>query len=174
MILTLDRTGLSWTLAGEPTRKQLAEIRRISLQKVLEGEGEVTVYSCAITFDDGRLLRVTSKTAMLESPGSRNDAYRDFVHALHRRLGAEQRARISFYGGTRRPRAQVALGLSLVAIWFVVALGGFLALDRPEDNPWFLVPIFFALFVIFPLPFYLIPSQPLPYSPDAIPPQQLP
>lgn len=165
---------MSWTLAGKPTRKQIAEIRRISLQKFLESEGEVTVYSCALTFDDGNLLRVTSKTAMLEPSGSRNDAYRDFVHALHRRLGAEQRARISFYAGARRPRAQIALGLSLVAIWFVVALWGLSVLDRPEDNPWFLAPLFLALFVIFPLPFYLIPSQPLSYSPDAIPPQQLP
>ena len=111
---------------------------------------------------------------MLEPAGSRNDGYRDFVQALHRHLGAEQRARISFYGGARRPRAQIALGLSLVAIWFAVALWGLLVLDRPEDNPWFLVPIFLALFVIFPLPFYLIPSQPLSYSPDTIPPQQLP
>src|SRR4030088_2713914 len=73
---------LVFDVAGKPTRKQIAEIRRISLQKLLESEGEVTVYSCALTFDDGNLLRVTSKTAMLEPPGSRNTAYRDFVHAF--------------------------------------------------------------------------------------------
>ena len=76
--------------------------------------------------------------------------------------------------GARRPPAQIVLGLGLLVPWFVFDAWLYFILDRPEDNPWFLVPSLIVPFVILFVPFWLIPYEPLPYSPDTIPQEQLP
>ena len=115
--------GIDWRIGGDARRATLSDTRAIRLTTEVEtARGPVGATSCQIRFRSGSAVTVYGGNSLSPDAADRRARYETFVAELHRRLGPDDRARISFvagYGGARFYFLLVAAAVS--AVFWVAA-----------------------------------------------------
>src|SRR5262245_57883500 len=97
--LRLDDAGITFTSERETRTIRFDEIRSIRLHTAFANAGETPLGICQIAFGRWRKLTVLSGDSHMAADETQRAAYHGFVHDLHRRIAAADRARIAFNGG---------------------------------------------------------------------------
>jgi len=98
--IRLVGNSIEWRIAGEARRAALSDIRAIRLTtRIGAKRSQVGVTSCQISFRRGDGVTIFGGNARSPDAEDRRARYEAFVVDLHRRLGADDRARISFTAG---------------------------------------------------------------------------
>jgi hypothetical protein len=124
--LRLVGNAIEWRIAGDARRATLSDIRAIRLTTQTETmRGPVGSTSCQMRFRDGSAVTIFGGNSSSPDAEDRRTRFETFVTDLHRRLGPDDRARISFiagYGGARFFLLLVAAVLSAV-LWGTATVG---------------------------------------------------
>jgi hypothetical protein len=129
--IRLVGNGIEWRIGGDARRAALSDIRAIRLTTETEtAQGPMGATTCQIRFRGGSAVTVFGGNSLSADAADRRARYERFVAELHRRLGPDGRARISFiagYGGARFYLLLVGT-VVLASLWFAGAVGFLLGL----------------------------------------------
>ena len=118
--LTLDERGITFTSERETRTIGFSEINAIRLHTGF-ADKETPLGICEIKFGRWRKLTVYGGDSYLRADDAQREAYVRFVHDLHRRIPAADRAGIAFNGGLSETRHMIVSAASLVgAVLFVL------------------------------------------------------
>ena len=112
-------SAIIWrTDAGEAGRQLWTDIASVNMSS--GSDGKAVVNACLIRFRDGRTLTVTDGGPSGQVDHDRTPPYRDFVRALHRRLGAAPPGTIRFTAGFSEGRHSGLVAILVIAALFFV------------------------------------------------------
>jgi hypothetical protein len=163
--ITLADDRLDWVISGEPDAALLASIVEINLRT--GGVPTSPIAQCRIRFKDGFVLNVSDATWTRHQDEVRRTLYRDFVHDLHRRLGALTGVTVRFIAGYTKTEFHVmALGaLFFVAICIGLPITAFFI--RPDRE--FVLGLVVGAVFVWPLLRMMHFNSPGGYDPRKLP-----
>jgi len=165
--IRLTADGIDWTEGAMPRRAALRDIALIRLKAGrVGGKAADRSASCQVDFKDGSYLRFYGS-----EPLSRDSAhaalYRDFVFALHRRLGPMERATIEFTSGCSPGEysfSRAVLTAQAAVVLLIAVAGGY-----SSSNWLFLLAVPLAAGVLWNGLRRLRPDAPRAYDPAQLP-----
>lgn len=171
--LTLSDEGIRYALDGREGLRPFSQLRSVRIQAVHGGKNsrgwEAVI---ELVFARGRPLMVHSSTPVGNHDPARDHAFIAFVEDIHRRIPADEAARIRFLRGVPEGRyrvLQVALVLLLVVFG---GIGGFILLKTAGGT----IPLGEALFPLLAAIGFGVwgwqsvqKSRPGRYAPDRLP-----
>ncbi len=170
--LTLTDEGIDYTLDGRTGLRPFSNLRSVRMQAVHGGKNSPWEAMVELSFASGKPLVVHSASPWGGDDPARDPVFIAFVEELHRRIPAQDAARIRFLRGASEGRHKV-----MEAVWivFLAVFGGAgaLILYKTLDGT---IPVLEMLFPVAGLVgfgFWIHQSiekaKPGVYRPDALP-----
>lgn len=119
--LTLSDDAISYDIDGQNYNWPFSRLYGIRLQAVPGGKNSPWEAMISLDFGAGHYLYVSSATAWGNDDASRDRSFISFVEDLHRRLSADDIARISFRRGLDDTAYKVVVAAAVV---FAIVFGG--------------------------------------------------
>jgi tetrahydromethanopterin S-methyltransferase subunit F len=163
--ITVDDTGLSYSVEGNPRSIAFADIAAIHLSTGAVGEDVLD--QCKIELTSGDALTVSNVTASGLPNKAQTQAYRDFVHDLHGRLPGNGAGKIRFTAGMSSLRYKGAIATMVIAGLFFVVTPLVLAIVTGDMHALFLMGA--GAFFVWPFMRLVGNNTPRSYTPDALP-----